>query len=121
MTEALDLATWAERAAEVAPATADGSAFVVNLNVTGGPGGDFDTVWRVGTESVAVEPGSAPDADVNVTAKYKDFAAVVQGELPPPVAYMQGKLKPAGDMNLILRLLALSSTEAFDRWRLAAL
>ncbi len=121
MTDTLDLPSWADRAADAAAGDAGGPGFVVNLNVTGAPDGEFDVRWRVSPSGVTVEPGPGPDADVTVTAKYKDFAQVVKGELPPAVAYMQGKLKPAGDMALILRLLALSSTEAFDRWRAASL
>ncbi len=50
-----------------------------------------------------LEPGV--DAPVVFTAKASDADAVSAGELNLSVAYMQGRMKPAGDMAALIRLL----------------
>jgi putative sterol carrier protein len=43
---------------------------------------------------------------VTLTASYADASAMAAGELDPSVAFMQGRLKTAGDPGLVLDLLA---------------
>jgi putative sterol carrier protein len=51
-------------------------------------------------------PGSIAAPDVTFTASYPDASAMAAGELDPSVAFMQGRLKTAGDQGLVLDVLA---------------
>lgn len=115
----ITLTDWAEAATAELKAVygVDLPPAKLTLNVAGAPGGDVDLTWHAENGSAAVEQGAVADADVVVTVKYKDFVELLSGELPPAAAYMQGRLKPSGDMTLILRLLALSCRPEFERWR----
>jgi putative sterol carrier protein len=49
--------------------------------------------------------GPLADADVSLTLPLDDAVAVQQGELAPTVAFMQGRMKTAGDPGKLLELL----------------
>jgi putative sterol carrier protein len=69
--------------------------------------GDVPATVRV-DNGVVVEaaPGTAAAPDVSLTASAADAAAIAGGELDPSVAFMQGRMKTAGDPGLLLDLLA---------------
>lgn len=46
-------------------------------------------------------------ADATVSMKWDDFIALSQGQLDPMMAFMQGKLKIAGDMMIAQKLAPL--------------
>ena len=46
-------------------------------------------------------------ADATVSMKWDDFIALSQGQLAPMMAFMQGKLKIAGDMMIAQKLAPL--------------
>ena len=92
------------------PPTLEGTVVV---EVTGGDAGDaaahatFAAGRLVGSGS-----GTVPGADLTLTLTDADARAVVAGELDPSVAFMQGRMKVAGDMAPLLDLLALAGTDA---------
>lgn len=55
-------------------------------------------------------PADGPDATITLTAE--DARSVLSGDLDPSVAFMQGRMKVAGAMSLVLDVLALSATSA---------
>jgi len=83
----------------------------VQVDVTGGPDGDVPVhaVLAAG-RLVDAGPGPAADADAVLTLTAADARAVVAGHLDPSVAFMQGRMKVAGDMGVVLDLLALASS-----------
>jgi putative sterol carrier protein len=85
---------------------APGPSLVVQLVLTGGPGGDVQAHLRI-DDGVVVRAsiGSDPAADVALTAPAADAAAMAAGTLDPNVAFMQGRMKTAGDPGLLLELL----------------
>jgi SCP-2 sterol transfer family len=86
---------------------APGPSLAVQLLVTGGPGGDFQAYLRFDDGVVAEAAlGTAPAAEVTLTAPVPDADAMASGELDPSVAFMQGRMKTAGDPGLLLELLA---------------
>jgi hypothetical protein len=107
---------WLAAARDAAPAP--GVDLSLQVTVTGAPGGDvqWHAVCRGGalTELAA---GALPDADVALTLPYAEAVAVQKGELDPSVAYMQGRMKTAGDPGKLLVLLAATATSAYAALR----
>jgi len=100
----------AELVGLVAPPSLDGT---LRVDVTGAPGGDRTAHARFGggrLTDVGPGPGEGPDATVALT--FEDARAVLVGDLDPSVAFMQGRMKVAGDMGLVLDVLALAATDA---------
>jgi hypothetical protein len=53
------------------------------------------------------------EPDLTLMLSPEDANTVLSGELAPSVAYMQGRLKTAGDNALLLGLLRWSATDEF--------
>ena len=60
-----------------------------------------DGVILIDGQKVSTEDGAA---DCTITMSKDDFEALTTGELNPTMAYMQGKLKVAGDMTIAMQL-----------------
>jgi putative sterol carrier protein len=65
----------------------------------------------------AIAPGPLRDADVSLTVALDDAVAIQRGELDPSVAFMQGRMKTAGDPGKLLDLLAWSAQPAYSSLR----
>jgi putative sterol carrier protein len=61
--------------------------------------------------------GGLPDADVSLTLPLEDAVAMQQGELAPSVAFMQGRMKTAGDPGKLLELLRATSLPGYAAFR----
>lgn len=85
----------------------------VRVDVTGGADGDRSAHARFGGGRLLdLGPGTGVAPDATVTLTSEDARAVLAGDLDPSVAFMQGRMKVAGDMGLVLDLLALAATDA---------
>jgi putative sterol carrier protein len=70
----------------------------IQYRTTGGPEGDFDYYWILEEgKFLEAKLGTLPDADFTLTMSYDDAAKVHEGDLHPNAAFMQGKLKVAGN------------------------
>jgi putative sterol carrier protein len=86
---------------------------VVQVTVTGGAGGDVRFYRRYEAGRVTTsETGAAAAPDVALTLPLGDARDVLEGRLDVSVAFMQGRLKTAGDNGLLLELLAGWSSPA---------
>jgi putative sterol carrier protein len=65
----------------------------------------------------ALTSDGRPDADVLLTLPRDEAVAVARGTLAPSVAFMQGRMKTAGDPGLLLDLLARTSGPGFAAFR----
>lgn len=72
----------------------------VQVVVTGGPDGD-------------VRLGGTDDPDLVLTTTVDVARELLDGTLDPNVAFMQGRLKTAGDNALLLRILPRARSDAF--------
>jgi len=72
----------------------------VQVVVTGGPDGD-------------VRLGGTDDPDLVLTTTVDVAREMLDGTLDPNVAFMQGRLKTAGDNALLLRILPRTRSDAF--------
>jgi hypothetical protein len=85
----------------------------VSLTVPGAPGGDR-SVGFVLLDGGVVEaaPGPLAEPDVSLTAPHPLALEIASGRLTASAAFMQGRLKTAGDPGRLLELLAWSHRPA---------
>ncbi len=90
----------------------------IQVEITGGPDGErsYYEVLEDGRPAGAA-PGRIEDPEVTVTLGWDDAVAVHRGHLDPNVAFMQGRMKVAGRMAVVLALLAVSGTPERRRLR----
>jgi hypothetical protein len=85
----------------------------VSLTVPGAPGGDA-SIGFVLLDGGVVEAGTGPlaEPDITLTAPHPLALEIARGEVSASAAYMQGRLKTAGDPGRLLELLAWSHRPA---------
>jgi hypothetical protein len=81
----------------------------IDCAVTGAPGGDV----KLHLDGDDVGLGPLDGADVSLTLPYAEALAIARGELQPTVAFMQGRMKTAGDPGRLLDVLAATATPGF--------
>jgi putative sterol carrier protein len=79
-----------------------GVSLVVQQRVTDGPDGDAS--WHVVVDhgDARVVAGEAPQADVTFSQSYDTAAAIGRGELSAQTAFMIGKLRVGGNVELLM-------------------
>ena len=91
----------------------------VEIVVSGGPGGEVKWSLAVAGGALSASPGGRSGADVTLTFTRDDAVAIAQGQLEPSVAFMQGRMKTAGDNGLVLDLVRATHSPAFRDARAA--
>lgn len=72
------------------------------FSLSGEGGGDWVATIADGICTVVESKVDNPDITIGMTAD--DFVKMIDGELQPVVAFMQGRIKLQGDMNLAMKL-----------------
>ena len=72
------------------------------FRLSGEGGGDW--VVTVANRECTVIRGAIEKPDVAIAMESGDFVKMVAGDLQPVVAFMQGKIKLQGDMNLAMKV-----------------
>lgn len=97
----MDLATLTAKASEALSAGGDFNK-VVKF--------DFGSVGKLLLDGVNGKATNEDgDADATISVDWDDFTSLLQGKLDPTMAFMQGKLKVAGDMSVAMKLQSLLS------------
>lgn len=79
--------------------------------VATGPDGDITYHWIIEDGVLTqAQVGPLEDAEVTMTMTLADAVAVQKGEMDPTGAFMQGKLKAAGDMAKLMSLMPLTNS-----------
>lgn len=87
------------------PDKAEGVDAIFQFDLTGDNGGKY---WvKVADQQADVHEGEHENPTMTITATADDYMALVNGELAPMTAFMQGKVKVKGDMGLALKLQAM--------------
>ncbi len=91
----------------------------LQCEISGGPQRVLAGYWVLDDgRMVDGGPGLTDDPDVTMTIGWDDALAVQRGDLDPNVAFMQGRLKVAGAMGVLLALLPAARDEVVrDRLR----
>jgi putative sterol carrier protein len=74
----------------------------IQFDLSGEGGGQWHVTIAGGKASVA--EGVAPNAHMTMSVSAADYLAIVNGELDPMQAFMQGKVKITGDVALALKM-----------------
>ncbi|MGQ0600410.1 MAG: SCP2 sterol-binding domain-containing protein [Anaerolineales bacterium] len=75
---------------------------VIQFEMTGDGGGAYYATLANG--QCTVTEGVAPNPAMTLSASAADYIRIVNGELNPMQAFMQGKVKMKGDMSLAMKM-----------------
>lgn len=90
----------------------------VDLAVTTAPRKETHLHWSYdGGVPGAGATGPAEEPDLALTISPADAVDLLAGGIDPSVAFMRGRLKAAGDQNLLLAFLSSTSGERWESWR----
>jgi putative sterol carrier protein len=91
-----------------------GASAQMQYVVSGGPGGDVKYYWILKDGKLLESAlGNAPEADLTLTLTYEDSVRVQSGELDANAAFMQGRMKVAGNMAKFMQLLPLTTSPEY--------
>jgi putative sterol carrier protein len=90
----------------------------IQYQITGGPEGDVSYFWILEDGHLRSSATGTVDApDVTLTIVWDDAAAMQRGEIDPNVAFMQGRMKVAGSMGVMMALLPVTNTPEYQDLR----
>ena len=88
------------------PEKAQGVNAVLHFKFTGAEAGEWNAVIANGKCDVA-QGAPADKATMTLTADSADYIKLFTGELDGMQAFMQGKLKLGGDLNLAMKMMQM--------------
>jgi len=95
-------AIFAEMPKRLKPDAAEGVDVLVRLNLSGNAGGTYHLEIRDSALKISERAIGQPQLSITISAV--DWVAMIQGKLNGQLAFMNGKLKMAGDMGLAMKL-----------------
>ncbi len=87
------------------PEKAPGLDAVIQFKFSGAEAGEWYAAIKDG--KCAVTQGAHPSPKMTLSADSGDYVKVFTGELDGMQAFMQGKIKLAGDLNLAMKLMTM--------------
>lgn len=78
---------------------------VIQYHLTGEEGGDWIITLKDGVCKVA--EGVAENPKMTLTADAREFRDILLGKMDGMAAFMQGKLRLSGDLNLAMKLTSM--------------
>jgi putative sterol carrier protein len=94
------------------PNAAVGVDAVYQFDLTGADGGTYHI--RIAEGRCEVGEGVRADARITITMAASDYLDMINGVLNPRMAYIAGKLKIRGDLNLAVRMEEFFPTESAE-------
>ena len=88
--------------------TAKGMNSVIQLNLTGDGGGEWNVAIAEGKCDVTTGTHESPNMTMTLSAS--DYVEMIEGKLNGQMAFMSGKLKIAGDMGIAMKMQSLFKT-----------
>lgn len=87
------------------PEKATGLDAAIQFKFSGAEPGDWNAVIKDGKVDVA--RGTHPTPKMTLSADSQDYVKIFTGELDGMQAFMQGKIKLTGDLNLAMKLMQM--------------
>jgi putative sterol carrier protein len=84
------------------PDKAEGLDAVIQYHLTGEEGGDW--IVNIHDGQCEITPGTAENPRMTLTADAQDYKDVITGKSNAMQAFMTGKLKLQGDLNMAMKL-----------------
>jgi putative sterol carrier protein len=78
---------------------------VIQFDLSGEGGGQWFVT--IADRILNVSTGQTPAPTLTLTTSAKDYLAIVNGDLKPMAAFMQGKVRVKGDMPLLMKMQGL--------------
>jgi len=78
---------------------------VIQFDLSGEGGGQWFAT--IADRALQVSTGQAPSPSLTLTTTANDYLAMINGELKPMAAFMQGRVRVRGDMPLLLKMQSL--------------
>ena len=101
--------------AEGQPVRPGATARIQYVN-TGGPDGDIKYYWVLEDGKILdSQLGDVDDPDFTLTMTYDDAMKVQKGELDANAAFMQGRMKVAGNVAKLMALLPLTNSPEYKQ------
>jgi len=79
----------------------------IQFDLSGEGGGQWFVT--IADRKLAVSPGQTPTPTLTLSTSAADYLAIINGDLKPMAAFMQGKVRVRGDMPLLLKMQGLFS------------
>ncbi|MDP9070078.1 MAG: SCP2 sterol-binding domain-containing protein [Actinomycetota bacterium] len=84
--------------------------------IAGGPQGDIKYYWVLENgKLLEAQLGEMPDPEITLTLSLEDAMKIQQGELDANAAFMQGRIKVAGNMAKLMSLLPLTNSPEYKQ------
>src|SRR5689334_13378967 len=103
---------WMDESAKLAEGQPErpGATASMQYVITGAPDGEVKYYVTIDNgHLVSQDLGELPDAEITMTMTYDDHVKVQKGELDANAAFMQGRVKVAGNMAKLMSLLPLTN------------
>lgn len=108
---------WLDETRELAASQPErpGASARIQYVVGGGPDGDVRYYWILEDGKLLESAlGTVDDVDFTLTLTYEDSVKVQRGELDANAAFMQGRMKVAGNMGKLMQLMPLTNSPEYQ-------
>jgi predicted lipid carrier protein YhbT len=108
---------WLDRARGMAAGQPErpGATAGIQWLVAKGPEGDIAYWWQLRDGRLAESAlGKLDEPDITLSLSYEDSVKIQKGELDADAAFMQGRMKVAGDMGTFMHLLPLTHSSEYQ-------
>jgi hypothetical protein len=107
---------WLDRARALAAGQPErpGASAEIQWLVAKGPDGDIAYWWQL-RDGRLVESslGKLDEPDITLSLSYEDSVKIQKGELDANAAFMQGRMKAAGNMGTFMQLLPITNSPEY--------